>query len=367
MRAARYVGNGAIDVTEAEPIEPGPGEVRIDVAYTGICGTDLHVLHGAMDHRVQPPRVIGHEMSGRIAALGPGVAGGWSTGQPVTVLPLRWCDACPACHAGHRHICQRLTFMGIDSAGSMQAQWTVPAEVLVPLPDDLPLDHGALVEPTAVAVHDVRRAELQVGQRVAVVGGGPIGVLIALVARAGGAEPVVFEVDAHRRAVAEGLGLRTVDPTGVDAAAFVREWTGDAGVPVAFEVSGSAAGLTAAVDALAVRGRLVVVAIHGAPRPVDLHRFFWRELTMVGARVYDRTDYELAIRLIRQGAVPVAALITRVEPLARAADAFAALAAGGAVMKVLVDCASADAADATSAAAAGRTAVPTVVDGGAPR
>lgn len=341
MRAARYVGDGTVDVTDAEPVEPGPGEVRIDVAYTGICGTDLHVLHGAMDHRVRPPQVIGHEMSGRVAALGPGV-GGWSPGQPVTVLPLRWCDACPACHAGHRHICQRLTFMGIDSPGSMQAQWTVPAEVLVALPDDLPLDHGALVEPTAVAMHDVRRADLRVGERTAIIGGGPIGVLIALVARAGGAEPVVFEVDPHRRAIADGLGLRTVDPTATDPAAFVREWTGDAGVPVAFEVSGSAAGLTAAVDVLAVRGRLVVVAIHGAPRPVDLHRFFWRELTMVGARVYERTDYERAVRLIQQGAVPVGALISRVEPLDRAAAAFAALGGGGPVMKVLVDCAAAD-------------------------
>lgn len=338
MRAARYVGDGTIDVADVEPVEPGPGEVRIDVAYTGICGTDLHVLHGAMDHRVSPPQVIGHEMSGRVAALGAGVDADWVTGQPVTVMPLRWCDSCPACHAGHRHICQRLTFVGIDSPGSMQAQWTVPANLLVALPDDLPLEHGALVEPTAVAVHDVRRAGLEVGQRVAVVGGGPIGVLIALVARAGGAEPVVFELDPHRRAVAEGLGLRTVDPGTVGATDFVREWTGDAGVPVAFEVSGSAAGLGTAVDILAVRGRLVVVAIHGAPRPVDLHRFFWRELTMVGARVYERTDYERAVRLIQQGAVPVGSLISRVEPLDRAADAFAALGGGGAVMKVLVDC-----------------------------
>ena len=105
---------------------PGPGQVRIDVAYTGICGTDLHILHGAMDHRVTMPAVIGHEMSGRIAEVGPDVAD-WAIGDPVTVMPLDWCGECPACQRGHSHICQRLNFLGIDSPGSMQSSWTVPS------------------------------------------------------------------------------------------------------------------------------------------------------------------------------------------------------------------------------------------------
>jgi threonine dehydrogenase-like Zn-dependent dehydrogenase len=160
------------------------------------------------------------------------------------------------------------------------------------------------------------------------------------VARSAGADVVVVELDPHRRSIAEQLGLRTVDPVATDVGAFVDRWTGGAGAAVAFEVSGSAAGLTSAVDVLAVRGRLVVVAIHGAGRTVDLHRFFWRELTMLGARVYERTDYDRAVQLIRRGTVPADRLISRVEPLDRAADAFQALTEGGAVMKVLVDCAS---------------------------
>src|SRR3954452_7487128 len=109
MYAARYIGNGTLEVVAARPAEPGAGEVQLAVAYTGICGTDLHVLHGAMDARVTLPAVLGHEMSGRVAALGPEVTG-WAVGDAVTVMPLRWCGTCPACLAGNSHICQRLDF-----------------------------------------------------------------------------------------------------------------------------------------------------------------------------------------------------------------------------------------------------------------
>ncbi|GAA0921798.1 hypothetical protein GCM10009558_033390 [Virgisporangium aurantiacum] len=200
-RSARYVGDRRIVVGDADPVPPGPGQVRIDVAYTGICGTDLHIMHGAMDRRVHTPAVIGHEMSGRIAALGAGVTD-HAVGDPVTVMPLDWCGNCPACHAGHTHICHRLNFVGIDSAGSMQHSWTVPARILVPLPADLPLRRAALIEPTAVAVHDVRRSRLTAGERSVVIGAGPVGLLIAKVAQTTGATVTVVEIDPDRRAVA---------------------------------------------------------------------------------------------------------------------------------------------------------------------
>jgi 2-desacetyl-2-hydroxyethyl bacteriochlorophyllide A dehydrogenase len=337
MRAALYTGNTTIVVEDREPVAPGAGQVQIQVAYTGICGTDLHILHGAMDHRVQVPQTIGHEMAGHIAALGPGVDG-LTVGQPVTVMPLDWCGTCPACVAGHQHICHRLNFIGIDTPGAMQQRWTVPASVVVPLPVELPLAHGALVEPTAVAVHDVRRSGVRSGERAVVIGGGPVGVLIALVAQSLGAQTVTLELDPHRRAIAEALHLRTLDPAHDDVAAEIDTWTGGAGAALAFEVSGSAAGIDTAVQLLAVRGRLVIVGIHNRPREVDLFRFFWRELTMIGARVYERADYDTAVELLLNGTVPAGSLISRIEPLDQAAAAFAALGAGGNVMKVLIDC-----------------------------
>ena len=194
------------------------------------------------------PAVIGHEMSGRVAEVG-ARGGGWAIGDPVTVMPLRWCGECPACLAGHQHICQRLIFVGIDSPGSMQQSWTVPAGILVGLPADLSLRDAALVEPTAVAVHDVRRAGSVDGERVLVVGGGPVGLLVAVVAREAGADVLLLEVDAQRRSIASDLGLDGPRP-GVgrrrrSTSTPGREARGSAS---SFEVSGAQAGLDAAVE-----------------------------------------------------------------------------------------------------------------------
>ncbi len=335
-RGARYLGAREIDVVDTEPREPGDGEVAIDVAFTGICGTDLHILHGDMDSRVETPAVIGHEMSGIVAAAGAGVDG-WSPGDHVTVMPLTWCGECAACRAGYTHVCSRLVFIGIDAPGSMQSRWIVPASTLVALPADLPLEHGALMEPAAVAVHDVRRGGVMPRERALIIGGGPVGVLVACVAREVGAEVLLAELDPHRRALAESLGFTTVDARS-DVGAAVLDWTDGAGAQVVFEVSGSQPGIDVAVEVAAVRGRVVIVGIHPQPRAVSLHRVFWRELTLIGARVYERPDFERAADLLARNVIPAAQLITRVEPLDRAREAFEALESGGGVMKVLIDC-----------------------------
>ncbi|MEH0549131.1 alcohol dehydrogenase catalytic domain-containing protein [Streptomyces sp. B21-105] len=335
--AVRYLAARTLDTAPAESAPPGPGQVEIAPAYVGICGTDLHIFHGDMDARVVVPAVLGHEMSGRIVRVGAGVEG-WSPGDAVTVMPLSWDDTCPACQAGHRHICQHLDFIGIDSPGAMQQRWAVPATTLVRLPGSLPLDHAALVEPTAVAVHDVGRAQVCDGEKAVVVGGGPVGILIALVARAAGADVRVVELSPHRRRLAEELGLATWDPGADDMPELVRQWTGDAGADVAFEVSGAQGGVDTAVEVLGVRGRLCLVAIHARPREVNLHRFFWRELTLVGARLYDRADFERAVTLVADGTIPAERLISKVVPLTEAPAAFEALEGGGDVMKILVDC-----------------------------
>ena len=140
----------------------------------------------------------------------------------MTVMPLRWCGRCPTCLAGHAHICDRLDFVGIDSTGAMQQLWNVPHELLVPLPPDLPLRAAALVEPVAVAHHDVARAGLSAGERVLVVGGGPIGVLIAVVARARGAKALLVEPDPFRRSVVEELGLDVLDSGAAGLAGLAR-------------------------------------------------------------------------------------------------------------------------------------------------
>jgi (R,R)-butanediol dehydrogenase/meso-butanediol dehydrogenase/diacetyl reductase len=332
---AAYVGNRTIALETARAVAPGRGQVRIHVAFVGLCGTDLHIVHGSMDRRVQVPLVFGHEMSGTVDQVGAGVDE-WSTGDKVTVMPLVWDSTCPACRAGNRHICQNLNFVGIDSPGALQALWNVPASTLVRVPQHTGLRDAALIEPVAVAVHDVRRGRVSAGDKVVVVGGGPIGLLIATVARHVGSDVAVVELDPTRRALAAELGFTALHPEDFDDPAWLDEWTGGAGADVVFEVSGAAAGMALALPLAKVRGTIVVVGIHPEPRGVDLQRIFWRELTIVGARVYEKSDFETAVELVSSGVIPTRALITRVVPIAQIQSALDELEAGTA-MKVLVD------------------------------
>jgi 2-desacetyl-2-hydroxyethyl bacteriochlorophyllide A dehydrogenase len=306
----------------------------VEVAYVGICGTDLHVLHGTMDHRVKLPQLIGHEMSGVVSEVGAGVTG-LQPGEKVVVRPLISCNRCPACRAGHQHICQRLSFLGIDAPGALQDFWTVPAGIVHPVPSRVSLEVAALVEPLAVACHDLRRAGLSEGESVVVIGAGPVGLLIALLARYRGAEVLVAEVNPIRLQFAADLGLNAVAPTDLEAA--VESMTGEAGVDLVFEVTGAAAAIAQATGLLRTRGRLVVVGIHAEPHPVDLFRVFWRELQLLGARVYEPEDFDQAISLAAEGALPLHRLVTSVVPLENLAEAFQRLDSGGEAVKVLVD------------------------------
>ena len=336
MLAAEYVKGRGIEVATVDSAPPGPGEVQIEVAFTGICGTDLHIAHGHMDERTGERRIIGHEMSGIVVNVGEGVEQ-WSLGTPVTVMPLVWCGECATCESGNTHICERLTFVGIDSPGSLQQLWNVPQDIVIGLPSGISMRDAALIEPVAVAHHDVERGRVAPGEFVVVVGGGPVGLLIAVVAKERGADVLVVELDEFRRGVVESIGIATLDPREHDVAAVVAERSGGAGAAVAFEVSGSQPGLTTAIETLCPRGRLVAVGIHPQPREVDVKRIFWKELEIYGARVYERSDYAAAVELVASGGIPAEAIISRVVPLADAPEAFAALAAGGAVMKVLID------------------------------
>jgi len=337
MQAVFFEGNRTFRVGESVAVEPGAGQVQIRVSFCGICGTDLHLFHGAMAHRLTLPHVMGHEMSGTIASVGSGVAD-WRAGDRVTVRPLDPCGHCPACVAGHSHICHNLKFIGIDTPGALQGIWTVPAHTLHRLPDTLGLREGAMVEPVAVACHDVRMSDLRDGEFAAVIGGGPIGILVALVAQARGARVVLAEVNQFRVELARDLGLDAVNPLETDLPQLVSDRTGGAGADVVFEVSGSQAGADTMTKLPRTRGRIVVVAIYAEPPKVDLFRFFWRELKLSGARVYEAEDFELAIELAAAGRLPLARLITDVLPLNRLEDAMHRMEGGGDCMKILVSC-----------------------------
>lgn len=333
--AAFYRGNRQFTVEPTTPVAPKAGEVAVRVAYCGICGTDMHVFHGNMDARVGFERVIGHEMSGTVAALGDGVDG-FALGQKVVVRPLEPCGVCPACRAGHHHICHNLKFLGLDTNGAMQDVWTVPAHTLHALPDDLKLDHAALIEPVAVACHDVRLSELTAGEDAVVIGGGPIGILVAMVARDTGANVLVSEVNPHRLAIAQKLGFETVNPVEQDLPAEVNARTNSKGADVVFEVSGTQPGVDAMTAVAATRARIVMVAIHAQKPQIDLFQFFWRELKLIGARVYEPEDYEKAIAIVASGGVDADTVITDVAPLSDIQAAFESLESSPTALKSLI-------------------------------
>ena len=336
MKAAYYHGDRQIQLGESRIEPPVAGQVRLDVSYCGVCGTDLHIYLGHMDSRLSCPQVIGHEMSGKIAAVGSGVDD-WSIGDRVVVRPLDSCGSCAACRAGHQHICQSLNFLGIDTPGAFQGSWTVPAHTLHALPANVSMEEAALVEPIAVAVHDVRLGEVQKGENVVVIGGGPIGMLVALVARHAGGNVVVSEVNPFRLGLANSLGLEAIDPRTTDVAEFVEERTNGAGADAVFEVSGTQAGVELMTQLPRTRGRMVVVAIHAEPPKIDLFRFFWRELRLCGVRVYEPEDFEEAIRLTAEGSLPLNQLITHRRPLEDLHGVFQQMERGDDIMKVLID------------------------------
>jgi (R,R)-butanediol dehydrogenase/meso-butanediol dehydrogenase/diacetyl reductase len=338
MKAVYYEGNRKFTLGDCVPVPPGPGEVRLEVAYCGVCGTDVHIAHGVMDQRIKAPQVIGHEMSGTIAELGAGVTG-FAVGESVAVRPLDSRREEPS-DKGVSHICRKLNFIGIDTPGAFQSSWTVPAFTLHKLPPGIDLKLAAFVEPLAVACHDIRLGEVKAGEFVVVIGGGPIGMLIGLAAQERGARVLLSEINDSRLALARELGFQAVHPARENLLEAVLAATGRAGADAVFEVSGSQPGASAMTELACLRGRVVVVGIFARSKPWHVHLFdiLWKELKVIGTRVYEPQDYDASIALIASGKLPLARLITEVVPLARLPELFAALGNHPEGMKTLVDC-----------------------------
>lgn len=350
MRAIRWHGAGDLRLEDVpEPAAPGPGEALVEVSFCGICGTDLgeytsgpvmiregaHPLTGAT-----PPMVLGHEFSGRVVALGPDLQGP-AVGQRVTVDPCWRCGQCFWCRRGDYHICRYGGSVGLASDGALARQVLVPAAGLVPLPDAVDDAVAALTEPLAVGLHAVRRGGVQPGDRLLVLGMGPIGAAVLLAARASGATEVyVSEPSAGRRDLALRLGAtEAFDPTAVDVRKETYLLAGRIGPDVVFECTGSPRLLPVAVSSARRGGRVVLVGIgHGAAE-VEPGQVVPYEREVVGSLGY-RHDLPSVVGLVAAGLIDPRPLITRTVPLEDAIEgAFDVLRDDrGEQMKILVDC-----------------------------
>jgi 2-desacetyl-2-hydroxyethyl bacteriochlorophyllide A dehydrogenase len=313
------------DIQVVEVPRPGPpsaGQVLVASRLVGICGTDVHAAAGHHPFIDRPYRP-GHEVVGVVEQVGEGVTG-LAAGDRVVLEPNLTCGECPQCRDGRYNICRNLAVFGCQTPGGMADVFVVARDRLHRIPDGMSDELAALVEPLATPVHAVRRAGVRPGSRVAVLGAGPIGLLVLVAAKAAGAEVVVVtdvlpeKLDRARRLGADEA-LRADAPDLVDRAANILK-----GADVVFDCVAAAGSMAQAVELVDKGGTVMVVGIAPGPTSIPLHLVQDREIAVIGSLMYVREDVERAIALLSSGAVAADELVTAVYPLDRAAEAFAA-------------------------------------------
>jgi (R,R)-butanediol dehydrogenase / meso-butanediol dehydrogenase / diacetyl reductase len=329
MKAARWHGRGDVRIEDVPRPTPGPGELLLRVSWCGICGTDLE------EYRAGPslipvdvpnpltgraaPLTLGHEFAGSVAARGEGVTG-FRVGERVAPEVVLYCGQCYFCRRHEYALCLNWAAIGLMTDGGLAEYAVVPAFSSARLPDSVSDEEGALVEPTEVAVRAVRKSHLRLGETVAIVGGGTIGLLVLQVARAAGAGAVyVIEPRVARRELALRLGATAAFcPDSPDWQSEVREACAGVGPDVAFECAGAPETADLAVHTARKGGRIVLVGIHPGRVPLSTLDVIVGEKRLVGSvqHHYDE-DLPTAVQLLAEGKVRVRPLITGREPLER--------------------------------------------------
>lgn len=317
MKAAVLRAVGDLRVETIPTPVPGPGEVLVRIASCGVCGSDVPRVFSKGTYRF--PTVCGHEFAGTVAGVGAGAT--LVPGTPVTVFPLLWCGRCPECERGEYARCLDYGYLGSRSDGGFAEYVVAPQRNCLPLPAGVSLEEGALTEPAAVALHAVKRAALKAGERVAVFGAGPIGLLVAQWARALGASRVMlFDIAPRNLDLARSLGFtEVVDSRACDPAQRVEELTGGRGADVAIEAAGVPATFTAAVSAAAAGGRVVMLGNPAGDVTLPaalISRMMRRELALVGSwnSSYSASglpdDWRTVLAAVAAGTVRLQPLIT---------------------------------------------------------
>lgn len=319
----RVVVNAFNDIQVESIPEPqvGAGEILVRSTVVGICGSDIHAAHGRHPF-MSLPFWPGHEVVGVADAVGDGVPTD-IVGKRVVIEPNLACGVCDQCKAGRYNICAKLDVFGCQTPGGLTDRFTIAADRVIPLPDDLDDTWAALVEPLATPVHAVRRAGDLTGKRVVVIGAGPIGLFVAIAALEAGAERVVVaDLLDSKRARAERLGAHgSFDPTADDAAdQAVTALQGRA--HVVFDCVSRESTVHLAIDVLDKGGALMTIGVPAGPTKVDLDLVQDRELTITGNLMYVREDVDHAIAILRRKPFPLEEIVTATFSLDQASEAF---------------------------------------------
>lgn len=308
MKAAKIYGPKDIRIEEAELPSLEKGMVKVKVEYAGICGSDMHeYIAGTYPMRTQP--VLGHEFAGTVIEVADGVST-IKVGDRVAVEPLMPCGKCDNCQRGFVNLCTQRQGYGYTVSGGFAQYAVVKQENVFLLPDNMSLQLGALVEPTAVAVHAVRQSQLKLGDTAAIFGAGPIGLLLIQAVKAAGASDIfVIEVSDERREKALELGATyAINPIEQDAVAFIKEMT-NGGVNVAYDAAGVQATFTSGVNSVRPGGEFKVVSVWEKPVSFDPNTIVRTEAKISGSYAYIRLFPEV-IRLLSRGMIDGNAVIT---------------------------------------------------------
>lgn len=302
---------GEITFREIQTPQPEAGQVLLRVMKIGICGSDIHVYHGKHPYTGYPV-TQGHEVSCQVAALGAGVST-FHVGQKVTVEPQVYCGECYPCRHGRYNLCEKLKVMGFQTTGLASGYFAVDASKVTPLPDGVSYDEGAMIEPLAVAVHAARRAGDLHGKKVAVLGAGPIGILVAQTVKALGAARVLitdisdFRLDKARQCGADD----TCNTLHHEFETALLQAFGADKADVIYDCAGNDTTMGQAIACARKGSTIILVAVYAGMANVDLAMLNDHELDLNTTMMYRHEDYVEAIRLVEAGSVHLQPLMSK--------------------------------------------------------
>jgi threonine dehydrogenase-like Zn-dependent dehydrogenase len=341
VRAVVTEGVGAIAVRDRpEPAAPGAGQVVVAPEAIGICGSDYHFFGGDLSDAAggsQFPRVQGHEVAGTLTAVGPDCRDDLRPGRRVAIYPLHACGHCYPCSVGRPSTCDNFKLTGIHLDGGLQERLTLGQAQVIPIDCEDPAV-AALAEPVSIAVRAVHRSRVTPGEKLVVMGAGPIGQAVCLVAREHGAEVLVVDLQESRLALAREMGAETLAWGGHDeVVAYGRRWAGGGGPPVAVDATGAAAAVRAMLEMVASAGRAVQVGMSNQQIPLRIGLLTEKELDLLGVSCCDRGEFADAVGVVERHGASLARLISHQFALEEAPEALRyAMSNPDEVMKVVI-------------------------------